>query len=119
MKDDDPNKLFKALAKLRGIKANIRTDRHEVQEKYVHEYNDTVSHIASSLQDDLDTFIVPTSEIKPTMLSYIPGKETNYSSDKWCETQLLLTKLDSLISYMEMLLAREEPKKPMGFSTND
>jgi|GEM_PF-896972 hypothetical protein len=115
--NEDPNKLFKALAKLKGIRANIDPKRHDIHEKYVHEYNATVDEIASSINDDLGTFLVPDSEIKPRITggNYMTG-ETKYSSDNWSEVQLLLTKLDSLINYLETLLGNQQPKQPFGFT---
>lgn len=117
--NDDPNRLFKALAKLRGIRANVDEKRHETQEKYVHEYNTTVSEIAQVLQDNLETFLVPGNEIRPKVVGYGPTTGKRYSSDSWTETQLLLTKLDSLINYFEMLLGGEEPKRPAGFRPSE
>lgn len=114
----DPNKLFKALAKLKGIKGNVKADNHETQEKYVHEYNTTVQEISSSLNDNLNTFLVPSAEIRPKITGFSRSAGRRYSEDKWTETQLLLTKVDSLIEYLEMLLSNQEPKPPFGFSSS-
>lgn len=111
----DPNKLFKSLAKLKGIKANINVKSHTTQEKYVNEYNETVKSISESINDDLDTFLVPKKEIQPKVTSTSPAGK-RYSADKWTETQLFLTQVDSLIDYLEMLLEHREPKRPFGFS---
>lgn len=116
MVNDDPNIIFKALAKLKGIRTNIKEASHYTHEKYIHEYNATVSEIAGVLQDNLDTFLVPQTEIAPKITSISPSTGTKYSSDRWGETQLLLTKLDSVIGYFEMLIGNKEPKSPMGFS---
>ncbi len=116
---EDPNQLFKSLAKLRSIKSNIDVGRHEIQEKYVHEYNETAKSISAVLSDDLSSFIVESEHIKPMMGSYNSlTREASYSSDKWCETQLVLTKLDGLLNYLEMLLSNQEPKPPIGFRSS-
>lgn len=115
MDNEDPNIIFKALAKLKGIRANVKEAAHYTQEKYINEYNATVMEIAKASQDNLDTFLVPQAEIIPKIVSRSPSTGVKYSPDRWGETQLLLTKLDSITAYLEMLIGGREPKGPIGF----
>ena len=114
--EKDPNKLFKALARLNAIKSNLNASARYTHERYVDEYNETVDDIEGELKDNLDTFRIPFSEVNPKITSRSPSTGPRYSSDSWTETQFFLTKIDGLINYMEMLLTNKEPKKPFGFS---
>jgi hypothetical protein len=114
--EKDPNKLFKAYSKLKAIKSNLNSSSRYTHERYVDEYNDAVSDIEDVLNEELDTFSVPSYEIKPKVTSRSASSGARYSSDKWTETQYLMTKVDALINYMEILLSSKEPKKPFGFS---
>jgi hypothetical protein len=108
----DVNKLYKSVAILNALKSNVASVT-SVDEKYVTEYRKVLQNLKDVGLDVID-FDVPNSEIQPrqTSFNYL-SHESTYSDEKYVDKHYLLTKIDSVLNYLNLLLDKRPPE--LGF----
>jgi hypothetical protein len=97
-------------ARLSALRKNIPS---WPTESLAREYNSMVDEFESELQDkEFAHFKIPESDIKPRIVSVVPGRGANYSTAKYCEDGVLKRQVDGLWAYLEavQVVEREEPK---------
>ena len=103
MGKDDPDVIARALAALRALRDNV-AQLGTVGEVYVTEYHDTLDML-EGIGIDTAQFRVPASQVQ-----FYP-----IGTAKFVPKHLLLTKLDTVLNYFQ-IIASEKPKK-IGFSS--
>ena len=112
MEVDD--RLARAYARLTALKKTLEAvDRRypQFQEKHVHEFHAALDHLAK-LNYDVDEFRVPPEEVDHRETMSDPDGVT-YSADRWVDREVLLTKLESVLTYFEIVTAKQKPQ--LGF----
>lgn len=102
MGKDNPDVLARALAALRALRDNV-AQLSVVDEVYVTEYHDTLDML-EGIGIDTAQFRVPASQVQFDLLGMA----------KFVPKYLLLTKLDTVLNYFQ-IITPEKPKK-IGFS---
>jgi hypothetical protein len=111
----DIDKLYKSLAILKALKSNVASTS-SVDEIYVTEFRNVLDKLRSiGLQ--MDDFDVPGTEVKPRQTSINMFGVSTYSSEKYVDKYYLLTKIDSVLNYLNLLLEKRPPE--LGFSKPD
>ena len=109
--------LARAYAMLSSLRKNIgETASHNVPEKYVHEFH-TVLNKLEGIGLDIAEFRIPDSAVKPRITaSWMEGAipKESYSEEKYVERSFILTQLDAILGYFEIITS-EKPRK-IGFS---
>jgi hypothetical protein len=114
MATEGQDALLRAYSRIRSLRQNLPD---WVSEKYVREYHDVLVAL-ESLGIDVEEFRIPPSDVAPKVasVSYPDGSKT-YTDEKYVEKQLMLTKLDAILGYFELMSA-DRPKQ-IGFRTPD
>lgn len=111
MGDDD--QILRAYATITSIRANV-PDRHEVEERWVKEFNVAIAKLEKSLGIDLEEFKVPQDALKRFVASCNSmTNDVTYLEGLWCERAILMQKLDSVLVYFTGLQDQEDNK--IGF----
>lgn len=111
MSDDD--QILRAYATITSIRANV-PDRHEVEERWVKEFNVAIAKLEKSLGIDLEEFKVPQDALKRFVASCNSmTNDVTYLEGLWCERAILMQKLDSVLVYFTGLQDQEDNK--IGF----
>jgi hypothetical protein len=111
MSDDD--QILRAYAVITSIRANV-PDRHQIEERWVKEFNGAIAKLEKSLDIDLEEFKVPQDALKRFVASCNSlTNDVTYLEGIWCERAILMQKLDSVLVYFTGLQDREENK--IGF----
>jgi len=120
MTKDSQDELARAYAMLSALRTNISqmTD-DSVEEKYVKEFHSVLDKL-DSIEIDVSEFRIADSLVKPKIDAPITvhrdgSKTIHYSEEKYVERSFILTKIDAVLGYFEIITS-EKPKK-MGFST--
>ena len=114
------DKIVRAYSRLIALKQNLPSS-YDIHEKYVRDYHEIIDILSEELDISLDEYKIPNNEIKPHKtlwpdIPYVQKGGVAYSSDEYCERALLLTKLDALLSYLQMeYLFKEKPD--IGFKS--
>ena len=110
---NDGDQILRAYAAITSIRANV-PERHEVEERWVIEFNTAIEKLEKSLGIDLQEFKVPQDALKRFVASCnsLTGDVT-YLDGLWCERAILMQKLDSVLVYFTGLQDREDIK--IGF----
>ena len=110
---NDGDQILRAYAAITSIRANV-PDRHEVEERWVNEFNAAIEKLEKSLGIDLQEFKVPRDALKRFVASCNSmTSDVTYLEGLWCERAILLQKLDSVLVYFTGLQDREDNK--IGF----
>ncbi len=117
MTENKQDELARALATLSSLRENIgqMTDC-SVPEKYVHEFHTALDRL-EGIRKEVSEFRIPDSALKPKpgASMYVEGKEIFSSKGDICvERSFILTKLDAILGYFEIITS-EKPRK-IGFS---
>jgi hypothetical protein len=105
MNDDD--QILRAYAIITSIRANV-PERHEVEERWVIEFNLAIGKLEKSLGIDLQEFKVPQDALKRFVASCNSlTNDVTFLEGLWCERSILLQKLDSALVYFTGLQDRE------------
>jgi len=119
MTKDNQDTLARAYAMLSSLRKNIeQMTTYNVLETYVREFH-TVLDRLEGIGIDVSEFRIPDSEVKPriTGSSVSEGRShKSYSEEKYVDKPYLLTKIDAILGYFEIITS-EKPKK-IGFSTS-
>jgi hypothetical protein len=112
------SKYLVSYATILALRKNIDETKFETKESYVNQFNHALKDIEQEVGAEIfssDDFSINPEYIKKTLMAYNPiNKQSQYSKDKYCETRLLLTKIDAALNYLQ-LIAPEEDKQKMGF----
>jgi len=111
MSDDD--QILRAYATITSIRTNV-PERHEVEERWVKEFNVAIAKLEKSLGIDLEEFKVPQDALKRFVASCNSmTNDVTYLEGLWCERAILMQKLDSVLVYFTGLQDQEDNK--IGF----
>jgi hypothetical protein len=102
----DINELYKSLTILTALKSNVASIKWSVDEKYVKEFRSVLGKL-KGIGIQVDDFEVPNSEIKPRQTSYnCMRSQSTYSREKYIDKHFLLTKMDSVLNYLNLILEK-------------
>ncbi len=115
--EKDQHAIMKAYTMLISLRRNVEK-LNLVDEKYVREFHAVLDRL-QGMGMEVDEFHIPDSEVKPRVVaihsltfgSTRAGK--SYSDEKYVDKAFLLTKLDAIIGYFEIVTS-EEPRR-IGF----
>jgi len=113
MENDAEDRIIRLYSRLLALRRNV-PEEIQVHEKYGKEYNDAVDDFENELGTDLDEFRMPLREFKTIVAKKTPTT-TSYTKEKYLERAFLLTKLDSLIAYIEVKYLAPEQRN-IGFA---
>lgn len=107
------DQLLRAYATITSLRANLPND-YEVEERWVREFNDAIERIQASMNSDLREFFVPHDALQRSVGSsnYVTG-EVSYRDGLWCRREVLMHKLDSVLTYFTGLQGGQE--RQIGF----
>jgi len=105
---------MRAFARLSALRRNIEQIANSlVEEPYVQEFHDILNRL-ESLGVDVSDFRIPPSRVNPRVTSTHMEGSKSYSEKRYVEKPFILTKLDAVLGYFEMITS-EKPRK-IGFS---
>jgi hypothetical protein len=85
-------------ARLNSLRKNLPS---YTKESAAREFNSMVQQLEEELQDpEIASFLISESDIKPRIVSFVPGRQVNYSEDKYCDNQLFKRQVDGLWEYL-------------------
>jgi len=121
MTKDNQDTLARAYAMLSSLRKNIDQLTLNVPETYVREFH-TVLDSLEGIGIKVSEFRIPDSEVKPTKIPggihrFDEGESIRYSKEKYVDRAFILTKIDAILGYFEIINS-EKPKK-LGFHTPD
>ena len=107
------DQILRAYATITSIRANV-PERHEIEERWVKEFNVAIAKLEKSLEIDLQEFKVPQDALKRFVASCNSlTNDVTYLEGLWCERAILMQKLDSVLMYFTGLQDRDDNK--IGF----
>jgi hypothetical protein len=118
MVENKQDVLARVYAMLVSLRKNI-AEIGAVEEKYVREFHAVLDRI-EGIEIDVSEFRIPDSELQPhiTMTRFgSGGAEHSYSKEKYVEKAFILTKLDAILGYFEIITS-EKPRS-IGFHPPD
>ena len=94
-----------AISSRRIFRGDARACFHHASEKFVSDYHGVLNKMADASEEDLDSFRIPASELKPTVESVQlevlnSPRKTNYSKDNYCDESFFRRKIDALARYL-------------------
>jgi hypothetical protein len=117
MTKDSQDTLARAYAMLSALRKNIsQMKTYDIEEKYVTEFHNVLDKL-EGVGIETAEFRVPETLVKPKITaSWLEGdvSQHEYSEEKYVERSFILTKIDAVLSYFEIITS-EKPRK-MGFS---
>ena len=120
-KQDTLARARTTLSSLQRIIAQMT--EYSVEEKFVREFHAVLDRL-EGIGMEVAEYRIPDSEVKPKVtgvspVSYIGGGggHVSYSEEKYVERTYILTKIDAILGYFEIITS-EKPKKT-GFRTSD
>ena len=109
--------LARVYATLSSLRKNIgQVTDYSVPETYVLEFHSALDKL-ESISIGVSEYRIPDSAVKPKITaSWFNGErgQHSYSDEKYVERLLILTKLDAILGYFEIITS-EKPRK-IGFS---
>jgi hypothetical protein len=102
----DEKKWRMAVAEFQAIRANVPGF---VGESFVNDYHLVLDKMASASEEDLDSFRIPTTELKPRVVSFQMGSfqggpgRRQYSKDNFCDSNLFQRRIDALSAYLPVV----------------
>ena len=123
MAENKQDILIRAYAMLQSLRKNIDQIPSNIEEKYAKEFHSALDRL-QTIGIDVTEFRIPDSEVQHLDISPIrtltfKGNERakHYSKEKYVEKPLILTKLDAILGYFEIITA--EKPKTIGFHKPD
>jgi hypothetical protein len=106
-------------AKLSTLRKNFP---NAVNEPLARDFNSMIQQLEEELQDpEISNFVIPEADIKPRIVSFVPGRSVNYSKDKYCDNGVFKRHLEGLWAYLEDIgIVETQPSKqkpPKSHST--
>jgi hypothetical protein len=122
MTKNSQDELARAYATLSSLRKNIEQITADIiLETYVNEYHTALNKL-EEIGIEVSEFRIPNSLVKPRVTSrqadYSTGvrvSHDSYSDEKYVDKALILTKLDTILSYFEFITS-EKPRE-IGFRT--
>lgn len=115
--------LARAYATLSSLRKNIDQMTALVPETYLREFHAMLDRL-EGIGIDVSEFRIPDSEVKPKVTSVSPvnyigggGGHVSYSKEKYVDKPYILTKIDAILGYFEIITS-EKPKR-IGFIKSD
>ena len=117
MTKNSQDELVRAYAILQALRKNIgqMTD-YSILETYVNEFHSVLDRL-EGIGIDVSEFRVPDSAVKPRLTASWVGGGRSYSEEKYVARSFILTKLDAILNYFEIITS-EKPRK-IGFTKSD
>jgi hypothetical protein len=104
------DQILRAYATITSIRANV-PECHEVEERWVKEFNPAIEKLEKSLDMDLQEFKVPQDALKRFVASCNSmTNDVTYLEGLWGERAILTQKLDSALVYFTGLQEQEGNK---------
>ena len=120
MVENTQDELNRAYAMLSSLRKNVdKMPDYKVLETYVSEFH-TVLDRLQGMGVNVSEFRVPDSAVKPRITaSWLEDGRSHhsYSYEKYVDKPFILTKLDAILGYFEIITS-EKPRK-IGFSPPD
>jgi len=123
MTKDKQDKLARAYATLSSLRKNIEQMTTLVPETYVNEFHSVLTKL-EGIGIDVSEFWIPDSEVAPRVTTIhsltfknSPKGGADYSKEKYVNKSFILTKLDAILGYFEIITS-EKPRK-IGYRTPD
>jgi hypothetical protein len=112
MSTDQQVEFKKAYVNLISLKNNLPASK-KIPEKYVQLFHAELKRLIDLGSTDLKEFMVPESEVNYSLTSYnyMTGGNKHYSKDRYVDREILLIKLDSVLSFLSISGSNTE----MGF----
>lgn len=114
------DQYVRLYSRLHSLKANLPENKY-ISENYVQEYHIIIDDLSKAATIELSEFKIPPSEIKPSIIgnkANITGElswvqESSYSETRYCERNIILSKMDALLMYFQISNSKE--KESIGF----
>jgi hypothetical protein len=119
MEEDKQDIFIRAYVRLSSLRNNIDQITTGVLETFVNEFHAVLDKLGG-LGIDVSEFRIPDSMVKPKIkASWSTYGETHhtYSNEKYVDKIFILTKLDAILGYFEIITS-EKPRK-IGFHPPD
>lgn len=103
-----------AISQFNALRSNIPTS---ISENLVNEYHEIVKSLELATAEDLSSFLIPETQLKPRVTSFRfatsrhPGNQT-YSRDKFCDDDFFKRKIDALFQYLQTIERSMESRAP-------
>ena len=114
MEENKQDKLARAYATLKSLRNNI-AEMTNVTELYVNELH-TVLIRLQGIGMDVSEFFIPDSAVKPR-ITVMTSNGPRYSDEKYVDKYFILTKLDAILGYFEIITS-EKPRR-IGFTKSN
>jgi hypothetical protein len=103
------DQILRAHAILTALKSNV-PQSFEVPDRWVSDFHTAIDKIEKATSIDLAEFRIDPSELKKSVSSsnYMSG-EVNYRPGLWCKREILMQKLDSVLTYFSGLQSGSTP----------
>ncbi len=116
MEENKQDVMIRAYATLSALRKNIDPIAYGVTEVYVREFHNSLDRLETVGIDVLE-FRIPESVVKPRITSTHRDGGRSYSDEKYVDKPYLLTKIDAILGYFEIITA--EKPKTIGFHKPD
>lgn len=107
--------ILEAYARLKALRQNV--PETDVDTKYVREFHAILDLLQNNTAADLNSFRIPSSEIRPVITggNYLSG-ETYYSDEPYCDYGFFIMKVEGALMLFELLSQQSSSgKEPVGF----
>jgi hypothetical protein len=114
--EDKQDVLARAYATLSSLRKNVGEITTGVEETYVHEFHGVLDKL-ENIGIDVSEFRIPDSAVQPRVTAVWEGGGRSYSEEKYVAKPFILTKLDAILGYFEIIMS-EKPRS-IGFHLPD
>ena len=109
--------LARVYATLSSLRKNIdQMTEYSVEEKFVREFHTRLDKLAG-IGADVSEFRIPDSEVTPRITPSNTLTGTSYSKEKYVQRSFILTKLDAILRYFEIITSKKP--REIGYRTPD
>jgi len=97
------DQILRAKAILTSLMSHVPKE-YEVSERWVYEFHTAIEKVEKATAIPLDEFKIGSGELRRSVSSgnYVTG-EVEYRDGLWCEREILMHKLDSVLIYISSL----------------
>ena len=113
MMEKEQDILARAFATLSSLQKNIEKITSNPPEIFVQESHNVLTTL-EGIGKDVSGFRIPDSLVKPR-ITVMTSNGPRYSDEKYVDKYFILTKLDAILGYFEIITS-EKPRK-IGFHT--
>lgn len=107
------DQTLRAYALLSSLRENIPNER-DIEEKWVVDYHNVINKLEDLYGIDLYDFKVPVDRLKQIIAwQNLTSGAKSYLEGLWCDREILMYKLDAVLSYFSGLSSGQESK--IGF----